>query len=345
MFDLLATIEKEVFIIGEIGNNHNGKKETALQLIDIAAEAGIHAVKFQTFRGQDIVTPLVKASEYPGWDSGKFEFWYQFLDSIALPLEEHKEVFDYALEKGIIPFSTPTSVEIVDFLESLEMPLYKIASMDLTNIQLLRKVAATGKPVILSTGMSTEAEIATAVEIFSKNQFALLHCISDYPADPAQSNLRSIQYLKDTFKVPVGYSDHTLTNETAGLAVALGARIIEKHYTYDRNTPEKAEHHFSLEPEGLADLVQTVQHSEAALGTYQLYRSPSELSNRGKYRRSLHVNKDLPANHRLTSADIVVLRPNNGAQPETYDLFEGQTLRTAKKAWDPLQVTDISDSE
>jgi sialic acid synthase SpsE len=342
MFDLLTRIEKEVFIIGEIGNNHNGDKETACRLIDIAAQAGVHAVKFQTFRGKDIVTPTVKANEYPGWDSGKFEYWYQFLDSIALPLEEHQEVFNYALDKGILPFSTPTSVTIVDFLETLDVPLYKIASMDLTNLQLLRKVAATGKPVILSTGMSTEAEIAKSVEIFRNNQLALLHCISDYPADPVQSNLKSIPFLKDTYKVAVGYSDHTLTNETAGLAVALGARIIEKHFTYSRNTPEKAEHHFSLEPAELADLVQTVKRTEEALGTYQLYRSPSEIDNRLKYRRGLHVNKDLTPGHRLTSADIVVLRPNNGAQPEDYDLFEGSILKTARQAWDPLKLTDIS---
>jgi N,N'-diacetyllegionaminate synthase len=342
MFDLLAHLRKAVFIIGEIGNNHNGKKETAKQLIDIAAAAGVDAVKFQTFRGQDIVTPQVKASEYPGWDTGQFEYWYQFLDTIALPLEDHREVFAYATAKGVLPFSTPTSVGIVDFLEELGTPLYKIASMDVTNIQLLSKVAATGKPVILSTGMSTEDEIAKAVAIFEKNQFVLLHCISDYPADPKQSNLLSIPYLKEKFGVPVGYSDHTLTNETAGLAVALGARVIEKHYTYNRHTPEKAEHHFSLEPDELIDLVETVQLAEAAMGSYQLYRSPSELENRGKYRRSLHVNKDLPAGSKLTAADIVVLRPNNGAQPEEYDLFEGRELKTAKKAWEPLVLTDIT---
>ena len=341
MFNLVAQLQKEVFIIGEIGNNHNGNKETAKQLIDIAYEAGIHAVKFQTFRGQDIVTPQVKASEYPGWDTGQFEYWYQFLDTIALPLEDHKEVFDYAISKGVIPFSTPTSVEIVDFLEQLETPFYKIASMDVTNIQLLRKVAATGKPVILSTGMSTEAEIAKAVAIFAKNQFVLLHCISDYPADPAQSNLLSIPFLKQTFGVEVGYSDHTLTNETAGLAVALGARVIEKHFTYDRHTPEKAEHHFSLEPSELKNLVQTVRLAESALGTFQLYRSPTELENRGKYRRSLHVNKDLPAGAKLTASDILVLRPNNGGQPEDYDQFENGMLKVAKSAWEPLFLTDI----
>jgi len=339
--DLLDRIKESVFIIGEIGNNHNGKLETAIKLIDIAAEANVDAVKFQTFRGIDIVTPKVKADAYKGWSPKGFTYWYEFLDSIALPLEDHKEVFEYAKSKLIIPFSTPTSTEIVDFLEGLDVELYKIASMDITNVKLLKKVASTGKPVIFSTGMSTEEEIDKAVNIFKNNQTVILHCISDYPTKISDANLLSIQYLKERFRSGIGFSDHTLSHDLAALAVAAGARVIEKHMTYDRNAPEVAEHHVSLEPEELKALVKAVRNAELALGSFKLCRSAAEEETRQKSRRSLHVNRSMSAGEVLSDNDISILRPNDGAQPEDYELFVGKPLKNNLEAWSPLTMEDI----
>ena len=335
------TKSNHVFIIAEIGNNHNGNKETARKLIDIAAEAGVDAVKFQTFRGIDITIPGVKANEYKGWNAEGFEYWYQFLDSIALPLEHHKEVFEYANNKGLIAFSSPSSPYTVDFLEKLDVPCYKIASMDLTNVQLLKTVASTGKPVILSTGMGNDEEINIAIQILRNNELVLLHCISDYPTKPENVNLMAIKYLKNTFKVEVGLSDHSIQNEFAIGAVVLGASIIEKHITYNRNALEKAEHHFSLEPKELNELVISIRTVEKGLGEEKLIRSDNEKLNKFKFRRSLHVNKNLPKGHVLQAEDVVILRPNDGEAPQEYNYFIGQQLKVTLKQWDPLTKKSI----
>jgi sialic acid synthase SpsE len=341
MESFLDKIGKAVLIIAEIGNNHNGDIETAKRLVDIAVAAKVDAVKFQTFRGVDIVTPLVQANEYEGWDTKGYEYWYEFLDSIALPLESHREVFEYAITKGVIPFSTPTSPYIVEFLEGLNVPFYKIASMDVTNIQLIKAVAATGKPVILSTGMSNEEEIAAACKLLEKNELCIMHCISDYPTDYSNANLASIQFLKSKFGVPVGFSDHSLGTELSVAAVAMGARVIEKHITISRNTDKKAEHHFALEPGELKALVDQIRNVEVAIGEVKLLRSKAEKVNKLKYRRSLHVNKTLTAGHVLETSDMVVLRPGDGANPSAYDDFIGKKLSYGKKAWESIDSNDV----
>lgn len=336
MISLYEKLKEKTFIIAEIGNNHNGSKEKAKELIDVAAEAGVDAVKFQTFRGVDIVTPLVKANEYKGWNIDKFDFWYEFLDSIALKFEDHSEVYDYAYSKGIIPMSTPTSPDSVDFLESINNPIYKIASMDVTNLQLLKKVASTGKPVILSTGMSNESEIESAIEIFSKNEFVLLHCISDYPVNPENVNLKTITYFQQKYSVLSGLSDHAITNEFAISAVALGAKVIEKHITNSRNTTEKAEHHFSLEPNELKSLVCSIRILEKGLGEVGLKRSPNEEMNKLKYRRSLHLNKAMKKGCIIKNEDISVLRPNTGDAPDNIEHYIGKKLTEDVQAWSGL---------
>lgn len=326
----------KTFIIAEIGNNHNGSVDTAKNLIDIAAEAGVDAVKFQTFRGRDIVSPTVKANEYKGWVAKGFDYWVDFLDTIALPLEDHKEVYDYAYQKGVIPFSTPTSPDIVDFLESIDNPIYKIASMDLTNVQLLRKVANTRKPVILSTGMGSEEEIERAIAIFKNNELVVLHCVSDYPTKPEDANLLSVKYLNEKFGVYTGLSDHSVSNEFAIGSVVLGAKVIEKHITYNRQAPELAEHHFALEPDELKNLVASVRIIEKGIGQNQLVRSENEIKNKLKFRRSLLVNKDMKKGTIITEEDISILRPNVGDAPELFDYFIGKTLTCDTEAWQGL---------
>lgn len=335
-FSLTEKVQEAVFIIAEIGNNHNGKKETAIDLIDIAAESGADAVKFQTYKGLDIVTPQVLANEYPGWDVKGFEYWYEFIDSIALPFQDHKEVFEYAKKRGIIPFSTPTSPAIVDFLETLEVPLYKIASMDITNIQLLRKIASTGKPVILSTGMADDSEIDIAVSILKNNELAILHCVSDYPTQPENVNLNSITFIQEKYNVITGLSDHSITNEFALGAVALGGKVIEKHITYSRKAIEKAEHHFALEPEELKSMVCGIRCLEKGLGQKALVRSDQESENKSNYRRSLHLNKYMGEGTIIREEDISVLRPNTGDKPSEYDFYIGKRITKNIVPWTPL---------
>lgn len=339
--NLFEKLFKKVFIVAEIGNNHNGDITTAKRLIDIAVESGVDAVKFQTFRGLDIVTPKVLSSEYSNEFSTNYTYWYEFLDSIALPLDKHKEIFDYANSKGIIAFSTPTSLEIVDFLENLNVPLYKVASMDVTNMPLLKKIASTGKPVILSTGMAEEKEIESAVRCFDIKKIILLHCISEYPLSYESANLKAILKLKDKFSCPIGFSDHSLGYELSIIAVAYGARVIEKHITLDRKPLRIAEHHFALEPSELKVFVTKIRQSELALGKETIKRTFKERKIRTNSRRSLHVNKEIKIGEILKSDDISILRPADGASPQDIDYFIGKSLRRHKEAWAPLKKEDV----
>lgn len=339
--DFLQLIKDKVFIIAEIGNNHNGNADTAKELIDAAVDAGADAVKFQSFRGEDIVTPKVLSSEYPGWNVTEHQYWCDFLDTIALPLEAHKDVFDYAWKKGVVPFSTAASPQIVSFLEGLNVLLYKVASMDVTNVQLLKRIAATGKPVIMSTGMAEEVEIDQAVRWLDIKKLAVLHCVSDYPLAYQNANLKSMIMLKEKYGCPVGFSDHSLTYDLPIAAVACGARIIEKHITLNRNSAKKAEHHFAFEPAEFKELVIRIRNIEAALGRETIRNSDSELEFRKKARRSLHVNKALNRGDILKAEDICVLRPSDGAAPEEFEKFLGQTVKSDKEAWDPLTLEDV----
>ena len=251
-------------------------------------------------------------------------------------MEDHHEIFDYARNRGIEPISTPTSPEIVEFLENLDASFYKIASMDITNVQLIKKVAKTGKPVVLSTGMAEYDDILTATNLLKNNELVLLHCISDYPTDPKDANIKSIEYLKETFKTTVGLSDHSITNEFAIGSVMLGAEIIEKHITYDRNAKEKAEHHFSIEPKELEDLVKSIRNIEKGIGRKILYRSKKENANKHKFRRSLHVNKNLNKGEILKESDIIVVRPDDGDDPMNYEKYIGKELIQNISKWQPL---------
>lgn len=342
MRSLTGILDKKVFIIAEIGNNHNGSKETALELIDFASKAGADAVKFQTFTGLDIVSPTVSADEYKGWDVKGFTFWHEFLDTISLGLSDHKEVYEYASLKGLIPFSTPTSVRIVDFLESIGNEIYKIASMDVTNIPLLKRVAETGKPVIMSTGMANETEIEQAINIFKNNELVVLHCVSDYPVQPENVNLLSIPFLAERFNVITGFSDHSLTNEFAIAAISIGARVIEKHITYSRQSKEKAEHHFALEPGEFKEMVNAIRNIESGMGTKKLMRSAGELENKVKYRRSLHLNKNKKTGEQIFADDISVVRPAIGADASEFDFFIGKTLGRDVDAWTGLKREDMN---
>ncbi len=328
------------YIIAEIGNNHNGKIKKAKLLIDACANAKVNAVKFQTFRGIDIVSPKVKANEYKGWDVKGLEFWHQFLDTIALPLDQHQEIINYTLSKKLDFITTPTSPYIVDFLEKLKgIKAYKIASMDLTNVSLLKAVAKTKKKIIMSTGMGDINEIKNAVKYFKNHDLSILHCVSDYPLDPDKAFLNNIKILKETFpKYKIGFSDHSLGHELCIAARCLNATIFEKHITLDRNDKEPAEHHFSMEPNEFKELVNWIKSIDVNLKNSTFSRSKTEIVNKLKYRRSYHFNNNFKKGKIINWNDLTFVRPGDGIDNNEINKIIGKTLNKNVKAFEPCKL-------
>ena len=327
------------FIVAEIGMNHDGDKMKAKELIAVASEAGVDAVKFQTFRATDIINPRLPADYDPQEPvPAKYQFFYEYLEHYELPYEWHDELIEFCRQKGILFISTPCSVEAVRFLSS-RVPAYKIASMDLTNRELLTEIGKQGKPIVLSTGIGTLGEIERATATIKENgapEIALLHCVSNYPAKPEELNLHNISMLKQAFDVPVGFSDHSLGIVSSIAAVTLGACIIEKHITLDRSTPGP-DHYFALEPDELKALVRGIREVQAALGQSIRHLSVDETPKRNTYRRSLVACHELKAGHRLQQGDVIAIRPGAGIDPFDILKVEGLTLKTDVPAFTPLQ--------
>jgi N,N'-diacetyllegionaminate synthase len=336
-------LSSSTYIIAEIGNNHNGSVSKAIELIDMSAEAGVDAVKFQTFRGLDIVSPTVPASAYSGWQVKDWEFWYQFLDTIALPIDDHQEVIDHAKKRGVDFITTPVSPDIVSILENFTgITAYKLASMDLNNFGLIRAIKATEKPVIMSTGMGDFVEVEQAVRLFGEKDLSILHCVSDYPLDPINAGLSNINVLRQRFgHATIGFSDHSLGHELTVAAVTMGARLIEKHVTLDRNDPEKAEHHFALEPDELAEMVRWIRAVEVSLKPTDWVRSPNEADGRQLFRRSFHYNKTLSAGHMVTEKDLAFIRPGIGIGYSDLHSVIDKRLRADRQAYSPCLVSDV----
>lgn len=256
------------FIIAEAGVNHNGSLDLALKLVDAAVAAGADAVKFQTFRADRLVTLHAPKAAYQSETTGGAESQFEMLRKLELDERGHRALVDHCASRGIAFLSTPFDEESADILETLGVPAYKLPSGELTNLPFLRHVAQKKRPMIMSTGMATMEEVGKAVEavrIAECTDLILLHCVSAYPADPADVNLRAMATLAESFGVPVGYSDHTLGIEVALAAVAMGACILEKHFTLDRSLPGP-DHRISAEPAELATLVASARKVEAALG-------------------------------------------------------------------------------
>jgi len=331
------------YIIAEVGNNHNGSLNKALRLVAASAEAGADAVKFQSFRGIDIVSPTVRADEYEGWNAKDFEYWYQFLDSIALSLADHQVMIDETKRLGMDFITTPTSPEIVDQLEALQgIRAYKIASMDLNNIPLIEAVARTDKEVILSTGMGEMDEIQRAVAILNRPRLSILHCVSDYPLDPDQAFLNNIAILRDEFpQFRIGFSDHSLGHELCIAARCVGALTFEKHITLSRDDPERAEHHFSLEPPEFKELVSWLRCMDRNLGNPAFMRSPKESANKAKYRRSYHYKAAYPKGQTIGKELLSFVRPGDGIQQDDLPLLLGKQLARDVEAYDPCLLSDI----
>lgn len=306
-----------VFVIAEVGVNHNGDLKMARALIDVAVEAGADAVKFQTFRADRLATPDAPKAEYQLRTTGDEESQLEMLRRLELSADAHRELQSYCRERGIIFLSTPFDEEAVDLLDSLGVPAFKISSGDVTNSPLLEHVASKGKPIILSTGMSELSEVIEAVSVLHTEGCenpVLLHCVTDYPADPADVNLRAMATMSSAFDVPVGFSDHTEGIDVALAAVALGACVIEKHFTLDRSLPGP-DHRASLEPAELRELVRSIRRVETALGNGRKVPTASEAETAKVARRSLVAARDIPAGATLKRDMVVLRRPGTGLSP------------------------------
>ncbi len=308
---------KPAFIIAEIGVNHNGNLELARQLINIAADAGASAVKFQTFKTEKLVTRQAAKADYQTQTTGSEESQFEMLKRLELSPADHKAVLAYCRDRKILFLSTPFDEDSADFLEQLGVRAYKIPSGEITNLPYLAHIARKGKPMIVSTGMSTLGEVETAVDTIRENGnpvIALLHCVSQYPAPPEASNLRAMSTLAQAFGVPVGFSDHTMGIEIALAAVALGARVIEKHLTLDRDLPGP-DHRASATPEEFKAMVAGIRKIEAAFGDGQKRPAACESDVRSVARKSLVAAVDIPAGMVIERQMLATKRPGTGLLP------------------------------
>lgn len=312
------------FIIAEAGVNHNGDPQLARELVLTAARAGADAVKFQTFQTEEVVTADAPKAEYQKQTTDAGESQQEMIRKIELPREVYPELRAIAGEKGLVFLSTPFDVGSVDFLADLGVPAFKIPSGELTHPALLTRIASKGKPLIISTGMSTIEEVANAVRLLQANgahEFCLLQCTSNYPANPADANLRAMITMEETFGVPIGLSDHTEGIEVALAAVALGAAVIEKHLTLDR-AMAGPDHTASMELAEFQALVRGIRKVESALGTGEKKPAAAEQNVAQVARRSLVAARDVASGTVLTEHDIACKRPGTGIAPT----FVGQVL-------------------
>lgn len=322
------------FVIAEAGVNHNGSLELARRLIDAAADAGADAVKFQTFRAERLVTVDAPKAEYQKRTTGTEESQFAMLKRLELDEAAHRELMAYALSRGLVFLSTPFDEPSADLLESLQLPAFKVPSGEVTNLPFLGYLARKGRPMLLSTGMSTLDEVEAAVAVIraaGQPPLALLHCVSNYPAEPATSNLRAMATMAQAFQVPVGFSDHTMGTEIAIAAVALGACCIEKHLTLDRTMPGP-DHEASLEPAELAAMMKSIRHVEAALGHGRKEPAASESGTAAVARKSLVAARDLAAGEVLALEAIAIKRPGTGLPPRMREELIGKTARVAIRA-------------
>ncbi|MGL4979541.1 MAG: pseudaminic acid synthase [Plesiomonas sp.] len=331
------------YIIAELSANHNGDINRAIQIMDAAKQAGADAIKLQTYTA-DTITIEHDSDEFKIhgglWDG---ETLYSLYQKAYLPWEWHQPLFEHAKKLGITLFSSPFDFTAVDLLEQLEAPAYKIASFELVDLPLIRRVAQTGKPMIMSTGMANTEEIAEAVNTARSHgcqQLVLLHCVSGYPAPAEQYNLRTIPDIAQRFNSITGLSDHTLDNATAIASVALGACVIEKHVTLDRSAggPDDS---FSLEPNELIRLCQDTRTAWSALGSATYERTEAEKGN-VKFRRSLYVVQDIAAGEELTAKNIRSIRPGFGLAPRYYDDVIGKKAVYDLLKGKALQKEDIN---
>lgn len=306
-----------VYIIAEAGVNHNGSVEIAKKMAEKAAQAGADCIKFQTFKAEGVASKNASQAKYQAENIGKMQSQLDMLKGLELSFEDFKTLKEYCGRLKIDFLSTPFDPESMTFLNTLDMKFWKIPSGEITDLPYLIEIAKTGKPIVMSTGMCTLTEVEAAVEALRKNgavEISLLHCTTNYPAPYSEVNLNAMITLREKFKCPVGYSDHTKGILVPVAAVAMGAQIIEKHFTLDRNM-SGPDHKASLEPDELKNMVSDIRNIEKALGSFEKKPGISELRNINAARKSITARRDIKKGEILSNDNLAAKRPGNGISP------------------------------
>jgi len=334
-----------VYVIAEISANHNRNKHNVYKLIDIAADAGFDAVKFQTYEPLEVFSGKISARDVNFHQIYGDRQWFEIArDDILMPRDWFKEMFAYARKKNLQVFSTVHSVKDAEFVMQFDPPVFKVASIDVSYTKFLEGLATFNKPIIISTGMHYLGEIETAVQSIrnqGNDDIVILHCVSCYPPKPEEVNLRNITMLQQAFGLPVGFSDHHTDNYLDVAAVALGACVIEKHVTLDRKMVGP-DHPFSLDPDGMHDLVKGIRQTDAALGNFHRALSEDETASRNMVRRSFTARRVIEAGDVFTDVNVKLVRPGSGIHPKHYDHLMG---RKAKNRIEPEEVITWDDVE
>lgn len=311
--------DEPCFIVAEVGINHNGDVNSAKKMIDVAKECGVDAVKFQTFKAEEFVSNPDETYTYKSQGKLVTESMLEMFKRYEFSEGGWKEIFNYCKNMNIICFSTPQNPSDLDFLlKIVDLLIIKVGSDDLTNLELLKYYASKNKPMIISVGMAFISEIEDAVETIKEkgnNDLVVLHCISSYPSEPEEVNLKKMLTIKQAFDVVVGFSDHTIGNIAATAAIALGAKVIEKHFTLDKNLPGP-DHWFSSDPKELSQLVRAIRYTEKSLGNYVIKPTPKEIEMRKIARRSIVAARDIKKGEIITPEALCVKRPGTGLPPK-----------------------------
>ena len=332
------------FIIAEAGVNHNGCLNRAMQLIDCAADAGADAVKFQTFKATRIATAQASQAAYQKQNLGKEQSQLEMLKALELSETDHRVLVQHCKSRGILFMSTPFDEQSADLLADLDVKVFKLPSGEMTNLPFLKHVAAMQRPLIVSTGMCSLGDVENAVQAIESagnHDYVLLHCVSNYPADPADVNLRAMEAMRAAFGRPVGYSDHTMGIEVGLASAAMGACVLEKHFTLDRNLPGP-DHKASAEPAELRQLIQGIRTVELAMGTGIKRATAAELDTAKAARKSLVLARDIPAGTELTEDIIAIKRPGTGLPPSMKPHFLNRRASVALPAGHLLRLEDVA---
>ncbi len=338
-------ISKRIFVIAEAGVNHNGDINLAYKLADIAKEAGADAIKFQTFKTEKVMSKFTDMASYQKKNLSTNESQYGMAKKLELSYKEFKKLKDYCDEIEIMFLSTPDEEDSLNFLvDELNIPFIKIGSGEMTNLPYLRKIAAKDKPIIMSTGMSNLGEVEEAINtikiVNSRTEIFLLHCTTNYPTPYEEVNLKAMQTLAAAFKLPVGYSDHTLGIKLPIAAVAMGAKIIEKHFTLDKKLPGP-DHKASLEPDELEEMVKAIRNIEKALGDGIKKPNKSEIEIMKVARRSLITTRDIRVGEIIKESDIAIKRPGTGILPKFKEIIMGMKLINNIRQDEPFRWEDF----
>lgn len=331
------------FIIAEAGVNHNGDVNLAKKLIEVAREAGADAVKFQTFKTEEVVTPGAEKAEYQKETTNSEESQFAMIKKLELSDSDFEEISKYTQRQGILFLSSPFDNGSVDLLEELGVPAFKVGSGEITDFPLLQYIARKHKPVILSTGMSTIGEVAAALKVIrgeGTEEIILLHCVSSYPAKIADMNLRAMATLEETFKLPVGLSDHTLGITVPIAAVALGACAIEKHFTLDKSLPGP-DHKASLEPEELKEMVAAIRDVAQALGDGVKRLTKDEEKTKKVARRSIVAKVDIAKGTVIAAEMLAIRRPGTGIEPGNLGMVIGKTAKKNIKSDEMITFSEV----